>query len=978
MSAVAIAPGSVVEVRDEQWLVTQVASVGSDELLTVQGLSELVRDTTATFYRALDEVSVVDPSQTTVVPDNSAHFTRARLWVEATLNKVPVAQNEHALVTVESALADRLTYQYEAVAKALDPANVRPRLLIADAVGLGKTLEIGMILSELAARGRGDRVLIVTPVHVLEQMQHELWCRFGLPFIRLDSVGIQRVRQEIPATRNPFTYFKKAIISIDTLKSPRYAASLRKVHWDAVVIDESHNLTNRGTQNNALAQTLAPNTEALILASATPHNGRQESFAELLQLLDPAAVSATGEFGAGAVERLIIRRHRHSPTVAAEVGADWAERAEPVNLLLEPTPEEAAVASELADTWLYGNSPYSGGGARGLFPWTLAKAFLSSPAALGESVANRLRRVGRGGDAAQRERDALLRLQSLNERVSAATSGKFQGLVGHLKASGVSGGANGDRVVIFTESIQTSKWLAENLQGVLGLKARNVAYLNGKLLEPTQLELIDEFKRENSHLRVLVSTDVASEGVNLHAQCHQLVHYDIPWSLIRIEQRNGRIDRYGQRHSPVIATLLLRVHHEQFSGDLRVLTRLIERENEAHHVLGDVFSIMGKITVKAEEDEILNVLTHKKEFAEAVPEVPQVPSAASGNDIMAMLLGLHGLSSENGTNTEPTEPNAPAAPRPPTVTVTPRASLFASPVDFLEAALQEAYANPAASVSHNGVEWRRMSEQGIAQLAPPGDLRQRLAHLPQSYLKDRGITQTFKLALTKSTADQQLRRARRGLDGTTWPEAHYLGPHHPVMEWATDKALACFDRGVVPAVRGDVEQPYLLVLGLLLNQRGGVVSKAFMSVGFDYGMRVLDDLGEYWREIGFDNPRAVNPGGLEVSQVEGRMGAAIRAAESYLNQIFVAAEQQARENMQRSERQRAEWVAGFERAATRGTDQPALFGAALTKAQKAVRRIEHEGELARQLLPARKLIRPLLVVMPRATTDSVMTLGKEA
>ena len=75
-------------------------------------------------------------------------------------------------------------------------------------------------------------------------MQHELWTRFALPFVRLDSVGIQRVRQKLPATRNPFTYFKRAIISIDTLKSDRYLAHLRKQHWDAVVIDESHNVTN--------------------------------------------------------------------------------------------------------------------------------------------------------------------------------------------------------------------------------------------------------------------------------------------------------------------------------------------------------------------------------------------------------------------------------------------------------------------------------------------------------------------------------------------------------------------------------------------------------------------------------------------------------------------------------------------------------------------------------------------------------------
>ena len=132
------------------------------------------------------------------------------------------------LTVATQGLADPLPYQLTAVRKALDPDNLRPRILLADAVGLGKTLEIGMILAELVRRGRGERILVVTPRHVLEQMQFELWTRFALPFVRLDSVGIQRIRQKLPANRNPFAYFKRAIISIDTLKSDRYLAHLRE------------------------------------------------------------------------------------------------------------------------------------------------------------------------------------------------------------------------------------------------------------------------------------------------------------------------------------------------------------------------------------------------------------------------------------------------------------------------------------------------------------------------------------------------------------------------------------------------------------------------------------------------------------------------------------------------------------------------------------------------------------------------------
>src|SRR3954468_5399675 len=201
---------------------------------------------------------------------------------------------------------DPLGYQQRPAELAL--ANLRPRILLADVVGLGKTLEIGLILAELIRRGRGDRILVVTPQHVLEQFQRELWTRFSIPLVRLDSTGIQRVQQEIPAGRNPFTYFKRAIISVDTLKDAgQFGRHLDAIDWDAVVIDESHNLINKGTKRNELARRLAARTHALLRASATPHNGEKESFAELISLLDPAAIADKKNYEAKDIEHLYLR-----------------------------------------------------------------------------------------------------------------------------------------------------------------------------------------------------------------------------------------------------------------------------------------------------------------------------------------------------------------------------------------------------------------------------------------------------------------------------------------------------------------------------------------------------------------------------------------------------------------------------------------------------------------------------------------------
>ena len=520
------APGSTVVVRDEEWLVTHVEPATDGHFVHVVGLSELVRNTEAIFSTAIDDVLVADPAKTTVVADGSPHHRRSRLWLEAMLRKTPVPIAEPALTTAHRALADPLPYQFAAVRQALDPDNLRPRILLADAVGLGKTLEIGMILSELARRGRGERILVVTPKHVLEQMQFELWTRFALPFVRLDSTGIQRIRQKLPANRNPFAFFKRVIISIDTLKSDKYVAHLRKHRWDAVVIDESHNVTNSTTQNFRLATMLSRQTDALILASATPHNGDPRSFAALIRMLEPSAVKPDGvELDEEQVKRLIVRRHRHSPEVASVVGSDWAERKEPQNLLVPASQVEEETAVELERTWLWpagGVSPYSGKGGATLFPWTLAKAFLSSPAALEESVRKRLRVLegGReesddgdslvasdggtvlpgtgapepvaspGSGSRDSERAALIRLHDLARRSLVESSAKYDALLSHLRGIGVRKGAE-TRAVVFAERVATLGWLQKKLVKDLGLANEAVAVLHGGLSDVDQQAIVE-------------------------------------------------------------------------------------------------------------------------------------------------------------------------------------------------------------------------------------------------------------------------------------------------------------------------------------------------------------------------------------------------------------------------------------------------------------------------------------------------------
>ncbi|WP_255583809.1 DEAD/DEAH box helicase [Dietzia sp. ANT_WB102] len=939
-----------VEVRDEEWLVTAVERAASSPatgnesyLLKVRGVSPYVRDTTATFYTDLDHVTPLDPSDATVVADDSPGYRRSRLWLESTLRRTPVPLYDESLVVSTEMLADHLNYQLSAVRKALSNKMLRPRLLIADAVGLGKTLEIGMILSELIRRGRGERILVVTPRHVMEQMQQELWTRFAIPLVRLDSVGIQKVRRTLPATRNPFTFFPRVIVSIDTLKSAKYKAQLERVRWDAVVIDEVHNATNAATQNNELARLLAPTTEALLLASATPHNGRAESFAEILSLLDPTVVRPDGSIDREELKPLIIRRHRHSPEVASEVGSAWAERAEPNNVLVPASPQETALARELRDTWTGpGVQPPSGDNR--LFPWTLAKAFLSSPAALAESVSNRRKNASGPAEIA-----ALDRLAELAEAVTPATSAKYQRLVAYLREIGISPRSD-MRVVIFSERVRTLHWLAEHIAADLKLKPDAVAVMHGGLSDQEQLDLVDGFKRASSPLRVLVTGDVASEGVNLHTQCHQLVHYDIPWSLIRIQQRNGRVDRYGQRTSPVITTLLLDPPEDAAPGDLQVLTRLMEREYEAHSQLGDVASLMGAHSEAREEETIRRVLAGGRRFDDAVRRPEEVLAEAEkiGDDDELDIDDIDAWLEQIGQGDE----SAPSS----ATSVADRYSVYDAEVDYLEDALTEAFhGEPQFPRGRGGVAWRRNAND-TAQLEPTDDLARRLDLLPEDYVRQRRVREELTLATSKHRASESLREAREGASETTWPIAHFLGPLHPVSDWAADRALASMARLEVPAVRGSVEVPTVLVMGTLMNRRGQVVSRAFhvvefQTADFHTGDTIADPYG-WLRGIGLDKS-ATNPGPVaDTDELTQLIPAAVAATAASLDGVFAEATTEA-------ERRVTEWR---DRSSRWESEAGELFSSA--RLANLTRRVQEEAELAEQLRPEQRLVRPLLVVVP--------------
>ncbi|KWX01083.1 Helicase domain-containing protein [Carbonactinospora thermoautotrophica] len=863
-----LAPGARIFVRDEEWLVRNVTRTEHDGFqIKAVGVSEFVQDEEATFFTALDEVQLIRPEDTELVADPTPRFRRSRLFLEAILRKTPLPQSERRLAVVDRFLLDPLTYQQRPAELAL--RGLRPRILLADVVGLGKTLEVGLILAELIRRGRGDRILVVTPQHVLEQFQHEMWTRFSIPLIRLDSVGIQRIQQRIPAGRNPFTYYKRVIVSIDTLKNPgQYRHHLERIHWDAVVIDESHNLIgskNRSLRNQ-LAHILAPRTDALLLASATPHNGDKESFAELISLLDPAAIVDPKQYSAKDIEHLYIRRTKNSPEVRDQLGDAWAERGPSIPVRCAATPAEEKIFTELAQVWLPGAERAEGPlvGVDRLFPYALLKAFLSSHHALAETVTNRLKtlasRQGSSGGAEaavlDRERMALERLRELAEGMTDDDSAKLAALIEQLRQIGV-GPHSETRVVVFSERVATLKWLQKVVPPRLGFTGKAaqdaVRVMHGGISDTEQQRIVEEFSLAASKVRILFTGDIASEGVNLHRQCHHLIHYDLPWSLIRIEQRNGRIDRYGQRRPPEFRALILTSQVPGAKDDTTVAEKLLAREAAAHASLGTAEAVTGEYRADREERRLIQDLLAGKSVEESLATGPD-----PAEDVLAALLA--------GVGVQPQQPEPERVELP---------TLFASTEEFVDEALREVYGSP-----EDALQLRR--EDGVVIFTPPSDLRHRLSVLPASYLVEQRANERLRVTFDRRLAQERLDRARES-DKTIWPDVSYLSDLHPVVEWLVDKVLVRLGRQQAPVIKANVDGPVFLVQGIYSNAFGRPTIVKWMAVrGLPHAEDVDDRMSEVLVQAGV-GPDLINPGPpTDLAALQRLVPAAIEAARKHL------------------------------------------------------------------------------------------------
>ncbi len=835
----AYAPGARVEIRDEEWIVRSVkpATFGG-QAVHVVGMSELVRNKDAIFLTELDSVRELLPEETKLVHDDSPQYRKSRLYLESLLRRSPATDD--ALYVGHRGAILPTEYQLQPAAKAL--RQVRPRILMADGVGLGKTIEVGVLLSELIQRGRADRILVVALKSILSQFQKELWARFTIPLVRLDSVGIQRVQSRIPSNMNPFYYYDRAIISIDTLKrDEKYRRYLEESHWDVIVVDECQHVAVRNTgsksqqsQRARLAQLLARTTDALILTSATPHDGKPESFASLMNLLEPTAVADESDYTNEEIREYYLRRFKKD--IRHEVEEAFPEREVSLDKH-SASVEEDAVFSYLSKVAFYTiDSRRRSKGV--LFRTLLLKAFLSSPAACIATIESRLAHKDLEDETKSdvaHDRGVLSELKALAQAVSPKQFPKLQALLQILKGLGLDRAECRERVVVFSERIATLKFLEEYLKKELKLKSQAIEVFHGSLGDQDQQSLVETFGTEHSPIRILLASDVASEGINLHYYCHRLVHFDLPWSLITLEQRNGRIDRFGQTQTPEITCLLTVPGNPKLQGDLRVLELLIEREQNAHKNLGDVAWLLNLHDAEKEEDRIAMGI-QEGESAEAV-----IPDEEEVTDFMALLMGDDADGEPSPKTGDPVR-------------------LFASDLLYAREAFNEVLGSKTTAV-----EWHDHL-QGMT-VHPPDDLLRRFDLLPPELINDNEL----KLTVDRSLVMKALENARE--DEQKWPEWQLFWERHPIAEWMADRVLGEFARHEAPMLRVakglDGDEAVVLFQGMVSSRRSQPIIVDWFGVHFrGKSFAKVVPIEELLEATGLTKATANPGGGLDAETLE--------------------------------------------------------------------------------------------------------------
>ena len=658
-------PGQVVQVRGSNWAVANVQVQGlprspADEanarishVVELQALDEDRLGEALSVVWELELGHTVTPAQglpETIhpeafdEPDRLAGFIDAMRWGAVTSADPNRYQAPFwSGVNVEA-------YQLEPLRRALEAP--RTNLLLADDVGLGKTIEAGLVIQELLLRHRARTAVVVCPPSLSLKWQDEMRDKFGLDFTIVNSDLMAQVRRTHGLHANPFLMFPRVIVSMAWLPQVRAQRLLRDVYaqasnpksgkqfaFDILVVDEAHHVApaspsaaagGRGyavdTQRTVAVRQLADKCEHRLFLSATPHNGHPESFTALLEMIDSRRFSRGALLDSKALQDVTVRRLKRDLP-----GKGFKNRV--VNALTFTPRDDEQEMFALLDEIVTKSADLNGSKPGGdIVTMLLKKRFLSSPFAFGQTLSRYLTsRSGRGlteddyddifGEGQSDEEEGLweqdeaerLKASKGSDPLTAAEPGQLEiltewGLSYESRADSrldalmsflddlcrpAGKGWTNERVVVFSEYAHTIDWLIRVLtQHGYG---DVLAVIQGATLPEEREYIRAQFTEDpnDEPVRVLLATDAAGEGIDLQTYCNRLVNFDIPFNPSRLEQRIGRIDRYGQTQEPQVFHFVPEDSASTYAADAEFMARIARKIANVEQDLGSANEVIG-------------------------------------------------------------------------------------------------------------------------------------------------------------------------------------------------------------------------------------------------------------------------------------------------------------------------------------------------------------------------------------------------
>jgi superfamily II DNA or RNA helicase len=611
--------GQLVEVRRRQWVVADIDASGLNggppqHLVTLSSIDEDATDEEIQVVWELEagarilEKAGLPSLKGYDDPERLEAFLDAVRWGAATNADRNFLQAPfRSGITIDD-------FQLDPLVRSLDMARVN--LLIADDVGLGKTIEAGLVIQEMLVRHRARTVLIVCPASLQIKWQTEMHEKFGLEFRIVDTDYVKRLRRERGIHANPWTSYPRLITSMDWAKAGEPLRSLKDAlpphvtyprKLDILVVDEVHNFapamaTNYAleSQRTRLIRTIVPHFEHRLFLSATPHNGYLESFTSLLELLDDQRFARNVEPDEKHLQRVMVRRLKEdlvdemgtrifAKRVIQPLEIDYSDEEREIHRLLRAytknrrtsfegsrfkagadfilnllkkrlfsSPRAFAITLAKHREALAGKRPKKSDSAldERILLKAIAKAEedYADDSRLEEAIDDAVTEVATiSADLSKEESELLDRLSGWAEKARNRPDAKADAIISWLNDHLRPGGKwNGERVILFTEYLATHGWLHEILSSH-GFGGDRLMVMHGGLDSKERDRVMAAFQAspEISPVRVLLATDAASEGIDLQNHCCYLIHVEIPWNPNVMEQRNGRIDRHGQRRPEV-------------------------------------------------------------------------------------------------------------------------------------------------------------------------------------------------------------------------------------------------------------------------------------------------------------------------------------------------------------------------------------------------------------------------------------------